>query len=242
VPGKARTGFRNRVLATKIMRFLVPANTSGVRFPQRTDCRGYHAEMVLRQLGVSVMNDRRASTSSWLTVRPATEGDLPEVADMVQGFVHGHPAEHHPRPLARLKEAYFGSEPVAHLLVASTRGRLVGMGQWTRIYDMLWAMFGGEVGWLYVRPEARGLGIVAAIIAEISQQVRRAGGELLRGTADQARNSALYERVARAWSSRECYLSAEAFQSFADLAGLPPREIVRQLPKTELNRVAAQPR
>jgi len=96
--------------------------------------------------GVSVMNDRRASTSSWLTVRPATEGDLPEVADMVQGFVHGHPAEHHPRPLARLKEAYFGSEPVAHLLVASTRGRLVGMGQWTRIYDMLWAMFGGEVG------------------------------------------------------------------------------------------------
>jgi GNAT superfamily N-acetyltransferase len=187
------------------------------------------------------MNER-ASATSWLTVRAATEADLPEVADLVQGFVRGHPAELHPRPLSSLKQAYFGAQPVAHLLVASSRGRLVGMGQWTLMYDMLWAMFGGEVAWLYVRPETRGLGVAAAIVAEICCRVRRAGGQLLRGTADQAVNSALYERVARGWPSREAYLSAEAFQSFADLAGLPPRQIVRLLPKTELNRVAARPR
>jgi hypothetical protein len=40
----------------------------------------------------------------------------------------------------------------------------------------------------------------------------------------------------------EYHLSAEAFQVFADLAGRPPRDIVRQLPKIELNRFAARPR
>ena len=32
------------------------------------------------------------------------------------------------------------------------------------------------------------------------------------------------------WKAHECYVSAEAFQAFADLAGLTPREIVRRLP------------
>src|SRR5262245_34620231 len=104
------------------------------------------------------MNDARAA----IVVRSATEGDLDDVADMVKGFVAGHPAENHPRPVSRLREAYFGARPVAHLLVATRGGRVVGMGQWTLIYDMFWAMFGGEIGWLYVRPEARGLGISAA--------------------------------------------------------------------------------
>lgn len=161
---------------------------------------------------------------------------------MVQGFVRGHLAENHPRPLARLKEAYFDAEAVAHLSVACRHRSIIGMGQWTRTYDMFWAMFGGEVGWLYVRPEVRGLGIPAAIIAEICSQVRRAGGEFLRGTAQEAKNIALYERVTNGGPSRECCLSAQAFHSFADLAGLPAREIVRQLPKPELNHVAPRRR
>ena len=177
-----------------------------------------------------------------IIVRSATEADLDAVADMVQNFVAGHPAESHPRPLARLREAYFGLNPVAHLLVASKAGRMVGMGQWTRMYDMFWSTFGGNVEWLYVRPEARGPGIPAAIIAEICRQVRVAGGELLRGGADGEEIATLYERVAIGWPSRTCYLSAEAFQAFADLAGLSPRDIVRRLPPPELNRTSARPR
>ena len=190
------------------------------------------------------MHARRTSTSSRVTVRPATEPDLPEVAAMVQEFVRGHPAEQHPRPLARLRQAYFGTEPVARVTVACSRGRIVGMGQWTRIYDMFWGMFGGEVAWLYVRPQMRGLGMAAAIVAEICCQVRHAGGEFVHGSAQEAGNAALYGRVATVMegASRECHLSAEAFQSFADLAGLAPREIVRRLPGSGLNRTAARPR
>jgi len=44
------------------------------------------------------------------TVRRATEAVLPEVADMVGGFVRGHPAERQPRSVHRLQEVYFGAE------------------------------------------------------------------------------------------------------------------------------------
>ena len=87
-----------------------------------------------------------------LTVRAATEDDIQDIANLVDGFVAGHPAESHSRPLSRLREAYFGTHPVAHLLVAGKSGRIVGMCQWTRIYDMFWSAFGGEVGWLNAPP------------------------------------------------------------------------------------------
>ena len=59
---------------------------------------------------------------------------------MVNDFVKGHPAEKHARSRSALREAYFGDAPVANLVVAVSDGRVVGMGQWTRIYDMFWSM------------------------------------------------------------------------------------------------------
>jgi GNAT superfamily N-acetyltransferase len=177
-----------------------------------------------------------------ITVRPATEADLEALSALVDDFVAGHPAEKQPRPLSRLKQAYFGAHPVAHVVLACRDDRVVGMAQWTRIYDMFWSAFGGEVGWLYVRPEQRGLGIPAALVAEIARQVRLDGGELLHGGADVDVVSRLYERVATGSPGRSCYVSAEAFHAFADLAGLPLREIVRRLPDPALNRKPPRPR
>jgi len=115
------------------------------------------------------------------------------------------------------------------------------MGQWTLIYDMFWAMYGGNAEWLYVRPEARGRGIAAAIVAEICAQIRNAGGEFLHGGGGD-KVSQLYERVAIGSPTRECHISAEAFQVLADLAGASPRELVRCLPSRELNKVLARSR
>ena len=117
-----------------------------------------------------------------------------------------------------MREAYFGAAPVARLLVATRGERVIGMGQWTLIYDMFWSAYGGNVEWLYVRPEHRGSGVVAAIVAEISAQVRDARGEFLHGGGSRDAE-ALYERVAMGWKAHECYVSAEAFQALADLAG-----------------------
>ena len=176
-----------------------------------------------------------------LTVRLARETDLDDVEEMVNDFVKGHPAEKHPRSRSVLCAAYFGDAPVARLVVATRNGRVIGMGQWTLIYDMFWGMYGANAEWLYVRPEYRGRGVVVAIVAEICAQVRQAGGEFLHGGGDDEVER-LYERVAIGRPTHECHVSAEAFQALADLAGLAPREIVRRLPRPELNRVAARAR
>src|SRR5262245_3608862 len=160
---------------------------------------------------------------------------------MVEGFVKGHPAETHTRSRSALREAYFGSAPVANLIVAVRAGRVIGMGQWTRIYDMFWSMYGANVEWLYVRPEYRRSGVVLAIVAEICAEVRLAGGQFLHGGGGDDVES-LYERVAIGWPTHECHVSAEAFQVFADLAGLPPRDIYRRLPAVDLNRIAPRSR
>ncbi|HEY6343900.1 MAG TPA: GNAT family N-acetyltransferase [Bryobacteraceae bacterium] len=176
-----------------------------------------------------------------LSVRLACEADITEVEDMVNDFVKGHPAEKHARSRSALREAYFGDVPVANLVVAVREFRVIGMGQWTRIYDMFWSMYGGNVEWLYIRPEHRGCGVVVAIVAEICAEVRKAGGEFLHGGGDDDVER-LYERAAIGCPTHECHLSAEAFQVFADLAGSSPREIVRRLPSSELNRVPARSR
>ena len=181
------------------------------------------------------------TSSSTLTIRSAREADLDDIDEMIADFVKGHPAESHRRSRAKLREAYFGGMPVANLLVATRGERVIGMAQWTLIYDMFWSAYGGNVEWLYVRPEYRRSGVVATIVAEISAQVRKAGGEFLHGGGARDAES-LYERVAMGWKAHECYVSAEAFQAFADLAGLTPREIIRRLPDPELNRVAARAR
>jgi GNAT superfamily N-acetyltransferase len=174
-------------------------------------------------------------------VRLALETDLDDIAGMVSDFVKGHPAENHPRSGSTLREAYFGSAPVARLVVATDSGRVIGMGQWTLVYDMFWGMYGANAEWLYVRPAYRGRGVVACIVAEICAHVRRSGGEFLHGGgADEAER--LYERVAIGWPTHECYVSAAAFQALADLAGLAPRDIVRRLPRPELNKVPAHAR
>ena len=160
---------------------------------------------------------------------------------MIDDFVRGHPAETHTRSRSALREAYFGNAPVANLVVAVRGGRVIGMGQWMRIYDMFWSMYGGNVEWLYVRPEHRGSGVVIAIVAEICAEVRRVGGEFLHGGGDDDVEH-LYERIAIGGSTHECHVSAEAFQVFADLAGITPREIFRRLPTVDLNRIPARPR
>jgi GNAT superfamily N-acetyltransferase len=176
-----------------------------------------------------------------LVVRNAREADLASVEAFVTDFVRGHPAERQVRSREKLRDAYFGDRAVANLIVAARGDRVVGMGTWVLIYDMFWSMYGANVEWLYVHPEHRRGGIVLAIIAEICACVREAGGEFLHGGGD-GPTQRLYERAAMGWGGRECYLSAEAFQVFADLAGATPREIARGLPTVEQNREPARPR
>lgn len=169
-----------------------------------------------------------------LLIRDARPEDLADIEEMVTDFVKGHPAENHSRSSNALRTAYFGTHSVAHLLIAERDGEIVGMGQWRLIHDMFWGMFGAEAGWLYVRPGCRGTGVVAAIVARMCGQARRAGAQFLQGGGGE-KASKLYERVAIGQATRECHLSGKGFQLMADLDGAPVREIIRRLPAPELS-------
>ena len=175
-----------------------------------------------------------------LLIRDARVEDVPAIEEMVEDFVKGHPAENHQRSSEVLREAYFGARPVAHLLVAERDGVVVGMGQWLLVHDMFWGMLCARAEWLYVRRECRGSGIVAAIVAAMCGQARRAGAQFLLGGGGEG-PSKLYERVAIGIPSRDCFLSGKAFQVMAALEGLPIRAIVRGLPAPELGRQPADP-
>src|SRR5262249_45372739 len=151
---------------------------------------------------VSPPQPSRGPMSTELTIRSAREADLDEIAEMVDDFVKGHPAENHPRVRTKLRDAYFGAAPLAKLVVVTYGDRVIAMGQWTLIYDMFWGMYGANTEWLYVRPEHRGRGVVAALVAEIAAQVRNAGGEFLHGGGAKEVER-LYERVAMGWRAHE---------------------------------------
>jgi GNAT superfamily N-acetyltransferase len=153
--------------------------------------------------------------------------------------ITANPAENHPRSSQALRAAYFGERPVAHMLMAERNGEIVGMAQWRLIHDMFWGMFGAEAEWLYVKPNCRGSGIVAALIARVCAQASEAGARFLHGGGGDG-PSKLYERVAIGTESRECHLSGKAFQILADLDGLPVREIIRRLPSRELGLLPAE--
>jgi GNAT superfamily N-acetyltransferase len=184
----------------------------------------------------------REQAAAAITIRLAREEDAPALVEMVNDFVRGHPAENHPRPEGTVRAAYFGDKPVAEVIVAEWNGRVVAMVQWTRIFDMFWSMFGGLAEWLYVKPRARGLGLSAAMLAMVSRRVREDGGEFVHGSGGEHLAS-LYRRLAsESGASRGYYLSGEGFQRAADLAGRPPREVVRHFPSPTLSSAPAQPR
>ena len=134
-----------------------------------------------------------ADSLAMLSIRNANENDIEEIERMVADFVKGHPAEFHPRSSKVLREAYFGDRPVAHLLVAERGSEIVGMAQWRLVHDMFWGMFGAEAEWLYVKPNRRGSGIVAALVARLCAQASEAGAQFLKVAAARDLRSSMTE-------------------------------------------------
>jgi GNAT superfamily N-acetyltransferase len=172
-----------------------------------------------------------------LIVRPATPDDIAVLATLIDGFAKGHPAECHVRSLDRLRDAFFGNQPVAHALLAEKNATVVGFGAWRKAYDFFWSMYGGDGLGLYVVPSHRGLGVAACLVAAICAEIREHGGHFLQTSYD-ADLSQLYERVGVGRSERACHISALAFDRLAGMAGRSAREIVRALPDKTLNYVS----
>ena len=160
--------------------------------------------------------------------------DVAALATLMDGFAEGHPAQGHPRSVDRMQDAFFGSQPVGHVLIAEKNATAIGFGAWRKTYDPYWSMFGGDGIGLYVSPSHRGVGIAVCIIAAMCTEIRDAGGQFLQTTYD-PRLARLYERVGVGRPERACHVSALAFERLASAAGAPAREIIRTLPDKALN-------
>lgn len=217
------------------------ADTEKAHCKERRRAHGHDRRpRVELRFAFSCLEFAAAGVMNVLFLRYACPGDIPEIERMVSDFIKGHPADGHPRPTELLREAYFGERPVGYLLVAERNGEITGMIQWTLIYDMFWGMFGAEAGWLYVKPQFRRSGIVAALVARACGDSSKAGAQFLHGGGGDG-PSKLYERVAIGLAGRECFLSGKAYQLFAKLDGLSAREIVRRLPDKQLGLQSADP-
>jgi GNAT superfamily N-acetyltransferase len=173
-----------------------------------------------------------------LIVRRATANDIPALALLIDGFAKGHPAEHHSRSAERMREAFFGKQAVAQVLLAERHGTPIGFGAWRKTYDVFWSMYGGDGIGLYVTPSNRGLGVALCIIAALCAEIRSQGGHYLQTSYDPAL-AGLYERVGVGRPERACHVSALAFETLAGAAGRSAREILRRLPDKTLNYVPA---
>ena len=169
-----------------------------------------------------------------LIVRRATANDVPALSALIDGFAKGHPAEHYARSAERMREAFFGDQAVAQVLLAERLGTPIGFGAWRKTYDVFWSMYGGDGIGLYVRPSKRGSGVALCIIAAICAEIRAQGGRFLQTSYDPDL-AGLYERVGVGRAERACHVSALAFETLAGAAGGSAREIIRALPDKKLN-------
>lgn len=169
-----------------------------------------------------------------LIVRRATADDVPSLTLLIDGFAKGHPAEHHSRSAESMRDAFFGYQSVAQVLLAERQSIPIGFGVWRKTYDVFWSMYGGDGIGLYVTPANRGLGVALCIIAAICAEIRGQGGSFLQTSYD-PELAGLYERVGIGRPERACHVSALAFETLAGAAGRSAREIIRMLPDKASN-------
>ncbi|MCK8783095.1 GNAT family N-acetyltransferase [Roseomonas sp. NAR14] len=128
-----------------------------------------------------------------VTVRPARDADAAAVLVLVallSEAEHGEPPRLDAATLAR---DFLGPDPAGLLLVAeeAASGRLLGYATAHGTYESHHAERGCYVGDLFVRPEARRLGLGRALMAGVAAAARRRGAAHLWWTA-QAGNQAAH--------------------------------------------------
>ena len=101
-----------------------------------------------------------------MPVRPATPGDLPEIAALIRELAEYESLVHEVVWTEdELAGALFGDDPSAHVLVAETdAGEVAGLAIWFRTFSTFLGRSGIWLEDLFVRPGHRGAGHGRALL------------------------------------------------------------------------------
>lgn len=105
-----------------------------------------------------------------LSIRAATPGDLPLIAELIRALAEYEKLAHEVRfDEAVLGEKLFGPRPYAEVLIGEADGAPMGFALFFHNFSTFEGRPGIYLEDLFVRPEARGLGLGKALLAELAR-------------------------------------------------------------------------
>jgi GNAT superfamily N-acetyltransferase len=102
-------------------------------------------------------------------IRPATDADAAEIGALIRELADYEDLAHEVEwNIDQLRDALFGVDPVAHVLIAETdEGAVAGFALWFPTFSTFLGRAGIWLEDLFVRPEHRGGGYGKALLAEL---------------------------------------------------------------------------
>jgi predicted nucleotidyltransferase/GNAT superfamily N-acetyltransferase len=164
-----------------------------------------------------------------LIVRKAMADDDATLSVLLAECAVGHPAQGATPSPAWVREVMFTDPSLCRVLLAERVGQPIGFAAWRPTYDYLFGVRGAEVVWLFVRPGHRGVGVAAALLAQVCADVLRDGGRFLWGSYGRAIVGKFYKRMVDTRPETAVGLPNASVVFLANLAGRTPRQIARAL-------------
>ena len=120
------------------------------------------------------------ATRHEVSVRPATEGDLPLILHLIESLAeYERLRDQCVATDEKLRATLFGDNPAAEVLIASINGEPMGFALFFHNYSTFLAQPGIFLEDLFVKPEARGRGVGRALLSSLAQlAVERGCGRL----------------------------------------------------------------
>lgn len=125
-----------------------------------------------------------AGRSHPITVRPATQDDVPTLLELFGELAAYEHLTHELRATEPgLTAALFGERPVAEVLIAERDGEALGYALFFPTFSSFLTSTGVWLEDLFVRPSHRGEGVGRALLSAVAARVREQGGERLEWAA-----------------------------------------------------------